>query len=61
MTVTINGVAKAIRTIQQGDVTINITNYLSTGNNTVKIKVSDVYGNSKMLSFSVTMVAFHLL
>lgn len=60
MTVTVNGAAKVMRTIQQGAVSINITNYLSTGNNIVKVKVSDVYGNSKMLSFSVTMVALTL-
>ena len=60
MTITVNGAAKAIRTIQQGDVTVNVTNYLSTGQNIVKIKVSDVYDNSRTLSFSITMVALTL-
>ena len=57
VTITVNGSAKAIRTIQQGDVTVNITNYLSTGNNTIKLKVTDVYGNSRTLNFTITMVA----
>ncbi len=57
VTITVNGSAKSIRTIQQGDVTLNITNYISTGNNTVRIKVTDVYSNSKVLNFNVTMVA----
>lgn len=60
MTITVNGTAKAIRTVQQGDITVNITNYLSTGQNIVKIKVTDVYDNSKTLSFSITMVALTL-
>lgn len=60
MTITVNGNAKAIRTIQQGDIIVNVTNYLSTGINIIKIKVQDVYGNNRTLSFSITMVALRL-
>ena len=60
LSVTVNGNAKVIRTVQQGDVTINVTNYLSTGMNTVRLKVSDVYGNSKTIIFQIQMVALTL-
>lgn len=60
LTVTVNGVAKAIKTVQQGDITVNVTNYLSTGNNIVKLKVSDVYDNSRTVNFTITMVALTL-
>lgn len=60
LSVTVNGAAKVIRTVQQGDVTINVTNYLSTGMNTVRLKVSDVYGNSKTIIFQIQMVALTL-
>lgn len=60
LSVTVNGTAKVIRTVQQGDVTINVTGYLSTGMNTVRLKVSDVYGNSKTIIYQIQMVALTL-
>ncbi len=55
--VTVNGIAKAILDIVQGDVTVDVTGYLSVGSNVVKVNVADVYGNSRTISFSVTSVA----
>ena len=60
LSVTVNGAAKVIRTVQQGDVTINVTGYLSTGMNTVRLKVSDVYGNSRTIIYQIQMVALTL-
>lgn len=60
LSITVNGAAKVVRTVQQGDVTVNVTNYLSTGMNTVRLKISDVYGNSKTIIYQIQMVALTL-
>ena len=60
LNIIVNGITKAVRTVQQGAITINISPYLSTGNNSVKLKITDVYDNSRTLSFSITMVALSI-
>lgn len=54
--VTVNGSVRASREIQQGDVKMNVGPYLGAGTNIVKLAVSDVYGNTKTLSFNITAV-----
>ena len=58
--VKINGTSKLVKNITQGDVTIDLKEYLTTGSNIVRIMISDVYGNTKSLSFSIERVAFSL-
>lgn len=58
--VTSNNVFKTSYEIAQGDVTINLKEYLSTGSNVVKVQISDVYGNARTISFNVTVVALYL-
>ncbi|MCD7918655.1 MAG: CotH kinase family protein [Clostridiales bacterium] len=60
MTITVNSTVKATKSIDQGTVTVDLVDYLSTGSNTVKVKVSDVYGNSRTINFSITVVAISL-
>lgn len=60
LNIIVNGVTKAVRTVQQGEIVVNISPYLSTGNNAVKLKINDVYDNSRTLSFSITMVALSI-
>lgn len=55
--VTVNGMSKATLNVNQGAVTVDVSSYLSTGNNTVRVTVSDVYGNTRSVSFSITVVA----
>ena len=44
---------KHTRNITQGAHTIDIADYLSAGSNSVKVEVSDVYGNKKSIRFSI--------
>lgn len=54
--ITNNSLFKGSREISQGQVTIDIANYLSVGSNIVKVQVSDIYGQSRTINFSVTVV-----
>nr|DAT88466.1 MAG TPA: hypothetical protein [Caudoviricetes sp.] len=54
--VTINGLVKTTQDIAQGKVTVDIGKYLSTGANMVKVNVADVYGNSRTINYSVSVV-----
>lgn len=58
--VTSNNVFKTSYEVAQGDVTINLKDYLSTGSNVVKVQISDIYGNARTISFNVTVVALYL-
>ncbi len=60
ITLKVNGTTKIQRSIEQGAVTVDVTRYLSNGTNVVRVSVSDVYGNTRTLSFSISVVAFNL-
>ena len=60
MKVTVSGVVKAMIDIKQGDVVVDIGPYVSAGTSVVKINVSDIYGNSRTLNFSITVVVLGL-
>lgn len=45
-------------TIQQGQVSINVRDVLSIGLNRIRFKITDVYGNSRPINFSITVVEF---
>lgn len=57
MSVRINGITKVNRTVQQGSVSVDLSSMLNSGANAVKISVSDVYGNSKAISLSISVVS----
>lgn len=54
---TINSVVKPALSVVQGDNTIDITSMLSTGANTVKVRVENSEGAAKTLSYTITVVA----
>ena len=58
--VTVNGVQKVTRNVEQGEVSVDVGSYLTNGANTVVVKITDVYGNMKAINFSVTSVALSL-
>lgn len=58
--VKVNGVSKLNRNIAQGEVTLNLKEYLGVGSNTVRITVTDVYGNPKTLALNIAIVSFSL-
>ena len=60
MKITVGGVVRAMLDVQQGDVTVDVSPYLTAGSSSVKINVADTYGNSRTLNFSITVVVLTL-
>lgn len=60
MTIRVNGIVKIQQTIQQGTVSVNVRDHLSTGTNIVRVTIADVYGNSRTISFTVSLVALSI-
>ncbi len=58
--ITNNGAIRAMLDVAQGEVTVNLTPYLSTGSNLIKLNISDVYGNNRTINFSVTTIALSI-
>lgn len=55
-TISVNSVIKGTIDVAQGDITLNIKKYISTGSNTLKLTVSDVYGNSRSINYRINVV-----
>lgn len=58
--ITVNSAIKATSNVEQGNLNINLKPYLAPGNNAVKITVTDVYGNSRTVSYSINCIALQL-
>lgn len=54
--ITVNGVSKTTMSIPQGLSAIDVSPYLSIGNNTVKVTCTDVYGNARSLTYGITVI-----
>ena len=59
--VTVSGTTKATTEVAQGDVQVDITNYLSAGANTVGLTITDIYGNTRTIRVSVTVIELVLM
>lgn len=60
VTVKVGGVLRYSSTVEQGDVEIDVSSYLSTGSNAVRVSVSDIYGNSRTIAFTINMITLTL-
>ena len=60
LSVRVGGVTKLSRDVDQGDVSVDVGPYLAAGSNAVKVTISDTYGNSRTINFSITAVAISL-
>ena len=58
--VKVGGVMRYSATINQGDVEIDAASYLSIGSNAVRVSVSDIYGNSRTIAFTVNVISLTL-
>lgn len=56
LSITVNGVVKTIINVHQGAVLLDVSPYLVAGNNTVKVKLSDIYENSRTVNFSIICI-----
>ena len=54
--ISVNGAIKSTQGIQQGNVNIDLGNYVSAGSNVVKVKISDIYGNARTINFNITVI-----
>ena len=60
MKIMVNNATVANLNIQQGNVVTDLSSYLGSGANNVKVQISDVYGQSRTINFSITVMAFSL-
>lgn len=58
--ITVNDVVRATYQISQGNVSINLTPYLATGTNKVKVRISDTYDQGKTTTFNITSIALSI-
>ena len=56
LTVYVGGSMKTTMNIKQGNVTLEVSKYLSTGSNSVRLRVSDVYGNYRSINYTINAV-----
>lgn len=54
--ITVGGAVRASYEVAQGEIDVEVSQYLSAGNNAVKIRVSDVYDNARTITFNITVV-----
>lgn len=54
--IAVDGTVKRFYEEQQGDIEVDVSNYLLLGANQVEITISDLYGNSKTYKFTVTTI-----
>ena len=59
-TVKINGSTRINRTISQGAIEVDIKDYLTSGQNSVRITISDVYSNTKSINYTVSVITLSI-
>lgn len=59
-TIRVNSVIKAVFEVQQGEITINLSPYLSSGTNAVRVTLADVYGQMRTIVFNIQVVTLRL-
>lgn len=60
VTVKVGGVLRHSATIEQGPIELDVGGYLSTGSNSVRVSVSDIYGNSRTVAFTINVISLTL-
>lgn len=58
--IAVNNQTKANMNVQQGELDIDVGKYLTVGNNSVKITITDVYGNARTIFFSIDAIELSL-
>lgn len=60
MRITVNEIVRATMQISQGNVSVDLGPFLSTGSNKVKVRISDVYDQGKTTTFNITTIALSI-
>ena len=58
--ITVNDIVRASWEIDQGNVSIDLTPYLSAGTNKVKVRISDTYDQGSTTTFNITAIALSI-
>lgn len=58
--ITVNGTVKSSTNVQQGGIEVNLKPYIGAGSNIIKLNVTDVYGNSRTINFSINGISLVL-
>ena len=56
VTVYINGISRQTLGVDQGSFTIKVGTLLTAGRNSVRVSVADVYGNTRSINYTVTVI-----
>lgn len=60
LTVRVGGNIRYTANVHQGHVTVDITSFLNSGRNSVKVSVADVYGNTRTINFTITSISLSI-
>lgn len=60
LVIKVGNVTKRTMGIAQGEVTVDVADYLAAGSNKVRLTVTDVYDNSKSLTFTITVASLSI-
>ena len=60
LVVRINGSIRINKSISQGRIDIDVGEYLSSGTNSIKVTVSDIYSNNKSINYTVSTMSLTL-
>lgn len=58
--ISVNGSTKSTFSIEQGLNIVDVSDFLSAGSNTVRVKCTDVYGNYKTLVYTVSVIDLYI-
>ena len=60
LNIRVNGALKVTKSVDQGDVSINVKDFINIGTNKIKLTITDVYDNTRTINFSVMVVAISI-
>lgn len=58
--VKVGGILRHSATVKQGSIELDVASYLSNGSNAVRVSVSDIYGNSRTIAYTINVVTLTL-
>lgn len=58
--VTVNGISRISKTVKQGNFDIDVSEYLTNVDNTVQVRVTDIYNYYRVLNFTITTVSISI-
>lgn len=60
LTVKVNNSTRINRTISQGAIEIDVKDYLTSGQNSIRVTVSDIYNNTKFINYTVSVITLSI-